>query len=122
MLKIRTEQMEAMGRKHFENRMLVHLMKFFPDEFDKLSPVQQRQLIRYGIGQSECCGIQSSRDICKYLDLMFTFGKDFQTKHQWAVHVLENEQTGKAASVIDCLFKAAMDNLDDACGLGWNGE
>jgi hypothetical protein len=80
MLTIREEQLAAFSRvkvKAFEDRVFEHLLKFFPKQLKALGDERARETIQYGIGRAANYGIRGERDVCKYIDLMIVFGRDF---------------------------------------------
>ena len=93
MLILRREQIQAFEDfllKQFEDRTLAHLREFFPDQCNALDEPQLREGIRSGIRRAEGYGFSSKRDLCKYLNLMFTFGRVFDTDPElpWAAKIL----------------------------------
>jgi hypothetical protein len=93
MLVIRREQMEVFSsymRDRLESRLAIHLERFFPDVCRQLGGSGVREAIRYGIERSGSYGMRSHQAVCKYLNLMFTFGRNFDTdpQHPWAAEIL----------------------------------
>lgn len=89
MLIVRRAQMQVFMEKetkNFEDRMIEHLREFFPDRFEKECEPAMRDPIRYGVDQAEGHGITGERDVCKYIDLMAAFDRDFDLA-EWAVTV-----------------------------------
>jgi len=98
MFKLRQEQMAAFTQavlQNFEDRMVVHLNQFFPEQCTMLGEPKVRETIRYGIQRAASHGIVVERDVCKYLDLMFAFGPDFDQdpRHPWAAEILNDPKT-----------------------------
>lgn len=96
MLIIRQEQMDEFIRKaakNFEDWMVAHLMKFFPAECQILGDPGVRATIRYGIEKAERYGIATERGVCKYIDLMYALGQDFDTNPDlpWVQEILQDE-------------------------------
>jgi hypothetical protein len=94
MLTIRPEQLAVLGQpqlKRFEDWMLAHLKKSFPKESESAGESEIRQMIQHGIKQAATYGITSERDVCKYVELMMVFGRDFDTdeKLPWAGQILK---------------------------------
>ena len=88
---IRPAQLDAFSedeRRKFEDWMLAHVARFFPRKAKALGGESQtRDLIRHGIGRSASYGITAKRDVCKYVDLMMVFGRDFDAdgRFSWAL-------------------------------------
>jgi hypothetical protein len=97
MLTIRKEQMAAFARaetKKFEDRMVIHLNKFFPRQCKALGEAELRETIRYGIKRAAAYRITTERDVYKYIDLMIVFGRDFDTDRRfpWAGKILRTRK------------------------------
>lgn len=102
MLTIRNAQMAVFSRaeiKKFEDRMVIHLKKFFPRQCEALGEAQLRETIQYGIKRAAGYGITSKPDVYKYVDLMVVLGRDFDTDRRfpWASKILRthNSPVGK---------------------------
>lgn len=107
--KIRPEQLRALEmspRRVFEARMAAHLESFFEDQCARLGEGGQRSAIRYGLSRARRHGLTREREVCKYIDLMFTFGRDFDTRPDldWVPEVLE----------LNCRPSVKMKRLMDA--------
>jgi hypothetical protein len=93
MLTIRQEQMEALGRmmlERFADDMVRHLRESFPSKCAALGEVGVRDAIQDGISRAGRYGVQKHSDICRFIDMMFVFGADFDTnpKMLWAARIL----------------------------------
>jgi hypothetical protein len=96
MLIIRQEQMDEFIRtaaKSFEDWMVAHLTEFFPGECRVLGYPEVRATIRYGIEKAERYGITTEREVCKYIDLMYALGQDFDSNPDlpWVQEILQDE-------------------------------
>ena len=116
MLEIRQEQIDRLAEaasKNFEDRMLVHLQKFFPQHITALGEEKTRFLVRFGVEQAKTYGIISERDVCKYIDLMVSFGVEFDIdpKLPWASRILNDSAMKNPHFKTDTLFKAGLDHL-----------
>jgi hypothetical protein len=112
MLTLRKEQLAVfgpLGKKVFEDRMLAHLKKVFPEQFESFGDPQLRETIQYGTQRAAAYHITSERDVCKYIDLMILYGRDFDKDPNlpWAQSVLRNQAIRNPSSKIERLFKAA---------------
>ena|SRR5258707_8062168 len=120
MLTVRKEQMDVLDRdkrKRFVNLMVEHLEKFFPKRCATLGDKQVREWIEQGIDRAASYRIVSERDVCKYLDVMFVFGKNFDHDSQfpWAAKILNlqfADPSGKATQ----LFQAAREKISQVGG------
>jgi hypothetical protein len=115
MLTIRQDQAEVFRQnalRKFEDRMITHIGKFFPKEFAALGEAKTRETIQYGIKRAKSYGIVAERDVCKYIDLMVVFGRDFDRDKRlpWARSVLEDPTLRGPSDRTDRLYKAAMEN------------
>jgi len=112
MLTIRKEQLAVfgpLGKNAFENRMIAHLKNVFPDKSEVLGEPKLRETIQYGTQRAAAYRIISERDVCKYIDLMILYGRDFDKDPNlpWAQSVLQNQALRNPTSKIERLYKAA---------------
>ena len=119
MLTIRKEQMAVfgpLGRKAFEDRMLTHLKKVFPEQSESLGEPKLRETIQYGTQRAAAYRIISERDVCKYIDLMVLYGRDFDKDLNlpWAQVILQNQSIRNPSSKIERLYKAAKKHENKA--------
>ena len=113
-LRMRPSQLADFSRvevQKFKSWMLVHLHKFFPRECQSAGDTQLGETIQYGIRRAASYGITSKRDVCKYIDLMVVFGRDFDTesRSRWAGEILNNP--GNSAIKMRSLFREAKLHL-----------
>jgi hypothetical protein len=112
MLKIRKEQREALGKvmlDQFAGEMVGHLRKFFPAQCDSLGEAGLDEFIQYGISRAASYEIKKHRDICRFVDMMFVFGRDFDTnpKVPWASRILNDPAIVDPDTRIDRLYEEA---------------
>jgi hypothetical protein len=110
MLTIRQAQFAVLSQlevQKFEDWMLVHLKKFFPRQCAALGDTRLRETIQHGIERAAVYGLTSKRDVCKYIDLMIVFGRDFDTdrRYRWAGEILGKRRNPGAK--MQALFQAA---------------
>lgn len=108
------EAFEEVALRNFEDWMVVHLNKFFPNHCEALGDSGVREAIQYGTQQAESYDIVTERDVCKYIDLMFALGRDFDTDPDfaWAHEILHDETIEDGRERIDQLCRAAITHLD----------
>jgi hypothetical protein len=84
------EQLDRVQEERFEARLAAHLTEHFPEPAGELGPDGVLAAIRHGVRKARGYGIETERDLCKYLDLMFVFGRDFDDDPSlpWASRVL----------------------------------
>jgi hypothetical protein len=112
---IRAEQMTAFSRAAFaafEDRMLLHIQRSFPAVFEKLGEVRVCEAIRYGIQRARTYGLTTQRDVCKYIDLMMEFGRDFDTEGTLAgaAEILKDPDFETDTARIEHLYAWAKDS------------
>ena len=117
MLVIRKEQLHVFDRdkrQRFVAKMLEHLQKFFPERCARIGETQLRQWVEHGISRAAIYGLASERDVCKYLDVMTVFGKDFDqdSRLPWASRILAVHHI-KPAEKAGRLLEAAKENQPD---------
>ncbi|MEP6538279.1 MAG: hypothetical protein ABJF23_23275 [Bryobacteraceae bacterium] len=96
------------GRR-FEDAMAEHLNRCFAAQCRQLGEKGVQDEIRYGIKQAAGYGISLERDVCKYIDLMFAFGRDFDRdlKLPWAAQILRDNSFDEATVKVERLFATA---------------
>jgi hypothetical protein len=112
MLIIRKEQLAVfgpLGKKAFEDRMIPHLKKVLPEQSEALGEPKLRETIQYGTQRAAAYRIISERDVCKYIDLMILYGRDFDKDPNlpWAQSILQNQALRNPTSKIERLYKSA---------------
>jgi hypothetical protein len=101
MLTIRAEQFEVFSRlevEKFEEWMIAHLRRFFPQQCAVAGEAQLRETIQGGIKRAAAYGMTAKRDVCKYIDLMIVLGRDFDTdnRYPWAGEILSERRDPSA--------------------------
>lgn len=94
--------------KNFEDRVVAHLGKCFPNQCKALSGTELRETIQYGIKRAAKHGIIAERDVCKYIDFMMVLGQDFDKDPElpWAQSVLNNQALRHSAAKMERLRRA----------------
>jgi len=113
-LTVRQAQIDAFSQveiQKFEDWMVVHLNRFFPRECSSLGGAHLRNLIGYGIKRAAEHGITKQRDVCKFIDLMIVFGRNFDTDghNAWAHDILRREK--EPSTKVQALHAAAVASL-----------
>jgi hypothetical protein len=93
MLTIRQEQFAVLSQlevEKFADWVFTHLQRFFPAQCRAAGDVRISEMIEYGIERAAAYNLTSKRDVCKYIDLMVVFGRDFDTDSRlpWAGELL----------------------------------
>jgi|SRR5581483_3273157 len=90
MLMIRQSQMAVLRDailESFRRKLAEHLRANFPACAD-MSATELDAFVADGVARAAQYGITVERDICKFLNLMVVFGRDFDVKRPWAQEVL----------------------------------
>jgi hypothetical protein len=114
MLNIRKQQLRVLDRdkrKRFVAKMLQHVQVFFPNQCALLGENQLREWVEHGINCAASYRIASERDVCKYIDVMIVFGKNFDqdSRLPWASKILKVQHTMPTEKT-RLLFEAAKRN------------
>jgi hypothetical protein len=117
MLTLRPEQMRVFadaGYKRFEDTMVAHLKKFFPDRCAAAGETNVRKLIRRGVERAASYNITAQRDVSRYIDLMMALGLNFDKDPQlpWAGEILRTRNQPEVRIAI--LLKTAEKHLTHA--------
>jgi hypothetical protein len=110
---IRKTQMQSLGdasMNNFEARMAEHLKRCFPETCEAEGEMGIRDTIRYGIERAANHGITLERDVCKYIDLMFVFGPDYDGA-DWASAILQDDSLDNATLKTERLFATAKQHV-----------
>jgi hypothetical protein len=113
MLVVRAAQLEALRAAQFarfENTVLEHVREFFGERCAELGPEGVRNLIKHGMTRARCYGIEREKDVCKYIDISFVFGRDFDVEQPWAGLILLSSSPGPER--IQALFEVAVRGAD----------
>ncbi len=117
MLTFRQRQLDAFQRDmtdSYEIRLAAHLERYFPERCRALGPDEVFETIRHGVRRAQGHGFVSERDICKYLNLMFTLGRDFDVdpRWPWAGRILDPESGRSTTLRINQLYAEALKQLE----------
>lgn len=120
MLQIRDEQIPAIvpPRPEFRARVAAHLRSHFPDA-QALDAQELDEIIDEGRARASRYGIVSEQDVCKYLNLMFTFGRHFDEDPRlfWTAPLLGGATRRQPTLRINRLCRQALGQLHHANGL-----
>ena len=110
---IRKEQeiaLENAATREFEEKMRIHLQKFFPDHCKALGEEGVLDAIRHGMRRAASYGVEIERDVCLYIDQMFAFGRDFDTDPDlpWAAEILTDEEMPDPTERINLLHNTSL--------------
>lgn len=114
---IRRKQIQAFDdhmRNTFIDRMVVHLNRFFPDVCRSMEGEELRQVIDIEIKHAKRYGFVAERDCCKFIDVAFALGRDFDQdpEYGWAGEILRDEEIIDPHKRADRLAYAAIDYLN----------
>ncbi len=121
MLTIRATQKEILARASFERWLVDHARQFFPTECATLGTGGTLDFIREMAQQARRRGLTEGPQICSYVDLAFTFERDFETR-PWAAELVAEAAGAWSEFTMDALFEAAMAELDPEASLGVEDE
>ena len=91
--------------------MVAHLKEFFPEECQNIGEPGVRETIQYGIEQAESHSILTEQHVCKYIDLMFALGRDFEIDPAlpWVREILSDETMADPGERVDRLCSLAIE-------------
>lgn len=119
MLIIRDKQLDALRDymlKQFEDLMVKHLNQYYPRQCETLGQEKLRQTIQYGIERAKIYQIDVELDVSRYLNLMFTFGRDFDKDQDlpWASKILRNNDFSSGTRKMDSLYEEAAKHISES--------
>ena len=94
MLILRSKQIEAIAapmRREFESEMVCHVKTAFPEQCESMDDDALLEVVRYGMGRARRYSLTSDGQIKRWLGLMFTFGREFDTDPtcRWTQNALQ---------------------------------
>ncbi|MEM7154398.1 MAG: hypothetical protein AAF799_16245 [Myxococcota bacterium] len=120
MLQIRTEQVPALSTPpvEFRRQAAAHVRRHFP-EAGAMDEVALDELIIGACVRAAGYGISTQQDVCKYLNLMFTFGRNFDTDPAlpWVTPLLRSKSKAQGTLRINRLCRQALEHIEHARGL-----
>lgn len=120
MLVISGEQMEVFKgymAKRFENQMIRHVKQYFPDDCKLLGQEKVREVIEYGLNRAETYDMSLEYDVSRYINLMFTFGRDYDVDIAWAAGILGAKKLS-GPEKMDDLYEEAERHIHEAVSIG----
>lgn len=110
----------AAALEDFEARMAAHARRFFPYVCGRLGEGRTREVIRRGLGRAHAHGLSTERELCLYLNLVFTFGPDFDVDPRlpWPARILRDPAVSTAAERIERLYEAGKQHASHGAGGG----
>lgn len=116
MLVLRDSQLALLGDGRRERALVAiaaHVERFFPGQCRALGAAGVREAVEHGVARAASHGLVTEREACKYVDLTFVFGRDFDRDEGWASEVFEAGGPG----VLDALYERAAYRARDARGI-----
>jgi hypothetical protein len=103
---IRDTQLDALSQVvivDFEDRMVDHLRRLFPEVCQAQTEPELRGMIKHGIDRASRYGIELEYSICLYLHVMCALGPRFDEDpaHGWTLDVLMDPDRGPASRMSD---------------------
>lgn len=121
MLRIRPEQVPSIapGNPAFIDRMVSHLRRHFSRDCAALDDDGLRELIEQGRVKAGRYGVRAEQDVCKLLNLMFIFGRDFDQDpaFAWARAYLDAAAQQGPTLQINRLYRRALARAHEGGGL-----
>jgi len=122
MLLLRSAQIDALTEQRladFTERARAHVCRWFVATTRTMSDDAIREVIRHGVARARLHGIGSERDVCKYINLMFVFGRDFDRDPRlpWVHEILAGARVHRDLSTIELLYREALEHEAEAQGL-----
>lgn len=125
MLVVRRAQIElfkAPLREPFVHRMVEHVKQYFPEDCAPLDADTLLEILRDGVIRAERLGFDTERDATRFLNLMFTFGRDFDRDPSlgWATRLLARASRANPASLMNRLYVEGLRHEAEGGGLMGN--
>ncbi|SPD72187.1 hypothetical protein PITCH_A1260010 [uncultured Desulfobacterium sp.] len=120
MLVIRDDQMDVFKdymAKRFEKQMIRHVNQYFPDDCKALGQAKVREVLAYGLIRAETYEMSLEYDVSRYINLMFTFGRDYDVDIAWASGILGDKRLS-GPEKMDDLYEEAERHINEAVSIG----
>lgn len=115
MLVIRSEQLARLNDAHLDSWLASHIERHFEEEAALLTPAELSSIVAHGRKRAADYGIDAPSDVTVYVDLMMTFGRDFDkdSEHPWAAEILNDQTIRDSADRVAWLYERALGQLPD---------
>jgi len=117
MIRISSEQLAAFQSADiasFTERVRCHVIRFFPECCHELGDTTVKEWIERGSRWASAHGITAERDVCKYIDLVFTFGLEIES-HASAILSRNEHLTGAEKIYLLCNVVVSSARRDWGC-------
>lgn len=117
---IRQQQMDKLAAAYqeiFLKRAVAHLRTNYPEKTATLTEAALAEEILYGIERAKVYDIDTQRDVTKYLNLMFEFGRNFDIDPNcgWAHAILVDSRPRKMERLRDAGLAVLIGGADGKC-------
>lgn len=112
MLLIRETQKAVLAQASFNLWLVDHARRFFDAQCQQLGLEGTSAFITEAVDRARQHGLIEGPDICRYLDLAFTFGSSFDRALPWAQAILGAADGRASVITMDRLYDTAMALLD----------
>lgn len=114
---IRQKQMEQLAERYqesFVQRAAKHLRQHYSEQTTPMTEEALAQEIRYGIERGQVHGFNTQRDVTKYLNLMFEFGRHFDLDPNcgWAHAILADPRPRNIERLYDAARAVSAGGVD----------
>ncbi len=119
MLRVRPEQFSvfrSLSRRVYEDRLALHVQQFFPVRCAELGEAGVHAQVRGCIDRAALHGITTEQDVCKFVNLVFVFGPEFDVKLPWAKKMLGLPDSGAPGLRMQRLYAEASARMPRAKG------
>lgn len=103
-------RLDRVAYNRFVADVRAHIARCFPEQYAAMTREELDEIIAYGIERARAHGFTGERDVCKYIDLMCVFGRDFDgdDRLDWASTILDTRWPLDPSARIDHLGKMAL--------------
>lgn len=115
---IRKNQMDQLGdymRQSFEDRMVTHINRFFPDKAEALGEENLRKQIRLGMEKADRYHVRREKDVAKFVQLKFALHPEFdeQPEMAWTKEILKDHSL-PGGEKMDKIYEELPDRLRES--------
>jgi hypothetical protein len=117
-LVIRKAQERALGRALFDNWILVHVGRYFPEHCAALRSAGVSAVVTEAVAAARQLGFEGDSEVTRFVDLTFMFGPGFHhgERWPWARRALDDKTLSEPRQRMERLYGDALDYLRAAAG------
>lgn len=111
MFVIRNEQIRLMGKARQLTSALLHIRKFFPDDYARLGAAAAERMVAGALERARSYGLVSGRDALQFVTIAIVLGEGFD-QLPWAREILNDRDSDQTRFRSTRLYTRALRHLE----------